>query len=1788
MAIDPELRQRLLELIYGLLPEDEVAALGSQIAEQEELAQAYAEAQQAAGLLRAAARREAPPIQLSRPTQPVAVPRVSLRPAESARPRPPGRAGGPVQAAWARRANWVVGVAAGILLLISVGGYFYHSEQLADIAAEHLRLRVTGPSRLQGGVPHRYTVNTATVTGSPLEAQIEFALYAPDGKPVMPPHKEKADEQGSLAVTIPAGLELPSDLRMEVAARYEGLEERVESRLEAEPERYITRLAMDKPRYRPGETVRYRSLTLSRLGLSADREVPVRFEVLDPRGKVVPGSVAEGKTVQGVGGGEFSLPLALGEGRYALVAHSGDGSFAEASRPFAEASRPFAVVRRDPPRLNKELEFVRQRYAPGEKVVANFSCLRGYESPSAGARLTINATVEGKTIHRGAAVLPPGGALRLPFVLPDRIDRAEAQLAVAVDDRGIREAVVKDIPLRLGKVRVSFYPEGGNLVAGLESRVYWTCRDAQGKPARATGKIVDSQGHPVAPVESTHEGMGSFSLVPLSGEQYRLKIDTPAEATEEPKLPEAVSGAGFVLNAGLGVFDAGKPLEFNVLASEGNRPLVAAAFCRGALVGQEALVTREKSNPVAIPLDEGIGGVIRLTIYDYRSSPPKPVAERLVYRRPAHRLQVQIAEHRPSYAPAEKVGLGLVLTDENGAPARGVLGAAVVDSGLYGRFREPAPLASQFLLTHELDRPEDLEHADFYLSEDPKAAAALDLLLGTQGWRRFVEKSWEQLAREGEPADRLARLVALHGPSQPPAMFDNLPELQARYAASVASYRANRTRVLNTLTTLSFFGGAGLVVFVAMLSLMNVPCGLRLWGPSVGVAAVCLVIGLILMEPGRLKSGSRGAVAFASFQPPAADAGGRQLEKKMKGAEKAMKAPADDAFAFPQWDTEPAPAVEETLSRHSVAQQLAEPAQPPPASPAARPEDLADRGERKKMKGGVAGEEAAVQAQQPAPADQVQQAAPAPTVQQPASADARSRQAQPARSQAIMPDQVAPSGTPTRLLKAKGGPVVDQPALQQVEELPQLDVLVTKSSDEKGQLGRHLSNGPFLFREYEYNYQVAQSRRRSGPSADESAETLAWQPLLATDAEGRASLQFALPDRAATYRVLVDAHAQGGRLGFGRGEVVARPPWRVEPRLPLQLTDGDRIDVPLVLADKGGDQRSAPGLAGIPAAPMKPTDWGHFQNGLATGMRMKAGEGGPSQQGLFGAMAGFGGMKAGKAGLSELAFPAGEERLSMAYSAGRGLGVPGRPFQLIPPGYPRESSRSGQIDGREEVTLSLPTDSVPGSLSVTLTVFPSPLAGIDRAAESAAQEAGGCFEQPAAASFLSALALQYLLEHDVASPAIARRAHERLQAAQAELIGYETSPTGFASFPGAPADEAATAWGLMVFREMAKVRDVDYPVIARATQWLKDRLGRLGDRRPGPDPAASAVAEAQLVWALLPSGQAGLEAQVERLAGLALQSPDPRLMALAAMGAIDAGRKSDGRKLLDRLAKAQADDGRVEPAGGSPAEGRGRSPQVETTALAALAWLKLPEYAPQADRAVAWVLKNRQASGTFGSPRATALASMALVEQDRREPRAAGGGRLIVRRADQVLAERSFAPGRQEAILVTGLEAKLRPGENRLTLELTGDQRMPYLVSVRDRSPKPVNDDASPLRLSTRLAQAKVKENQRVALAAELSNTDDRAVPITVATLGLPAGLEARLEQLRELKKAGAIDSYATQPRQVTFYWRGLAPKQKVQWNLDLDAGVPGKFTGPPSSAYLYSVPEQKQWAEPTEVEITR
>jgi hypothetical protein len=214
------------------------------------------------------------------------------------------------------------------------------------------------------------------------------------------------------------------------------------------------------------------------------------------------------------------------------------------------------------------------------------------------------------------------------------------------------------------------------------------------------------------------------------------------------------------------------------------------------------------------------------------------------------------------------------------------------------------------------------------------------------------------------------------------------------------------------------------------------------------------------------------------------------------------------------------------------------------------------------------------------------------------------------------------------------------------------------------------------------------------------------------------------------------------------------------------------------------------------------------------------------------------------------------------------------------------------------------------------------------------------------------------------------------------------------------------------------------------------------------------------------------------------------------------------------------------------------------------------------------------------------LALMAICRHANSGRGSPNAGTLTVECDGRTIGQYGFTAGVRDAIVMDGLQSALKPDENQLGINLTGDNKMPYLLTVAYHSLEPDQGSGCPVWLTAKLASPKVRRGQTVALHAKLFNGSALALPsLTAAILGLPAGLEAQTEQLEALKKAGAIDSYEVRPRELLFYGRWLTPGRRI--DLDLKAALPGKYVGPPSCAYLYDTPENKRWSDPLAIEVT-
>jgi uncharacterized protein YfaS (alpha-2-macroglobulin family) len=83
-----------------------------------------------------------------------------------------------------------------------------------------------------------------------------------------------------------------------------------------------------------------------------------------------------------------------------------------------------------------------------------------------------------------------------------------------------------------------------------------------------------------------------------------------------------------------------------------------------------------------------------------------------------------------------------------------------------------------------------------------------------------------------------------------------------------------------------------------------------------------------------------------------------------------------------------------------------------------------------------------------------------------------------------------------------------------------------------------------------------------------------WNPSLRTDKEGRASIEFEVPDNLTGWRVLAMAVTRDDLMGLGQGTFVVNQPTELRPALPNQVTEGDHFDARFTVMNRTDFKRT--------------------------------------------------------------------------------------------------------------------------------------------------------------------------------------------------------------------------------------------------------------------------------------------------------------------------------------------------------------------------------------------------------------------------------------------------------------------------------------------------------------------------------------------------------------------------------------------------------------------------------------
>ncbi len=1761
----------------------------------------------------------------------------------------------------------------------------------SDFREKQLRVVVTGPATVQPGARNVYHVAATDLNYAPTDATVSAQLMNGDKKVGAPIAGTATAQPGNYVVNLPADLpvKLGSVLDVRVSAdRPNGAraDVREELCLAAAPV-YVANLTTDKPMYQPGEEVYFHALTLDRATLKpAQEELRYHFYLTTPHGEkkdVLSGGNGivladtldnfqyvngpDQKPLRGVSAGKYQLDREAEGGEYTLT-------LLEERNRFPAQERKFIVNRYQKPQLNKELNFGKKSYGVGEEVTARCKATDTRNLPVKNQAVAATVLIDGKNYDANGretkvdlhARTDAEGIVNVRFKLPAEIDRGLASLTVKFQDGANVESIVRPIPLVLKKLNVEFFPEGGELVAGLQNRVYFQVRTPLDKPADLKGRLLED-GTPTAVQLETlndakepgvNQGMGVFTFTPKAGHAYEVQAEAPAGVTQRFALPE-LKKDGVVLTIDESVVRADKPTIAVKVYSTKPRALVVGAYCRGLLLDTVRL---EKGQTEAT-LQPGTpaGGVCRVTVFEELEGQGngrrevQPIAERLIYRAPVENVTLALHPDQSSYQPGQKVKMTVEAVNEKDEPAAAVLLLRVVDKRVVTLADEKTArsMPTHFLLTTEVRRAEDLEYADFLLGPQEKAHQALDLLLGTQGWRRFAEQDPAKFRKLHNDSAEAERLVCLFGGSEPQttdfvdqeiqkatdhyqAEVQRLADTQThakdqRQSASadvgylaavakVAQYRAYFDDVNRWL-----FPGlgvllAGIVVGSVVLGLVRKARRALPYFAAAALSAVVLAVGLEVYvshqanEPfasGKLaEDGQQVAVV-----PPASGAGAgaegnkwdeaaeqrpfdvREKKGDKKEVEKrALEGDAKDRPKDDRKDKDPT-----NLAKNIAPAPMPAPGPKgafPPGAPLAAPGGPPPLAAGKPADGNLDKPDVKL-AREVAPdanfhvipnnrrlydEDQFRaDAALRKTV-----GEAKKKKADAPRGDLAEVERArqfgAPGGGPAGPPGIGGGGGGGGFQGGSGGGLPINGNAFGRANNAKDEQLALPPLLPVVVREYAHKLNPPDN---AGVRAD-FAETLYWHPVLVLP-NGKREVSFDLGDSATTYQVTAFAHTLDGRLGSATQTFDARLPFTLEPKVPIEVTSGDKIDVPLSIANNG-------------TAKEKVRVRIESKEGLAL-LRGDA-------DAEFDVPAG---APVRKVYRFQPTLKEGQASLTFAGNAGVFADRTKNGFTVVPEGFPVVGSRSDLLEGSATQTLPLPNSWVADTLKVQVDVYPSTLADLQKGLDSLLREPHGCFEQTSTSNYPNLLILDYLKESDQTKPEVERRARDLLARGYQQLTSFECTnegkkaKEGYEWFGGtAPAHEALTAYGLLQFRDMARVQDVDPQMVERTRQYLLSRRDGKGGFERNPRAldsfgrAPDEITNAYIIWALTEGGKDDdVTKELNVLNEQAQKSKDPYFLALVANGLLNRDGRADAVRLMKKVAEIQKEDGHLDAERTSITGSGGRDLQIETTALAVLGWLKANdpgEFNAPVQKAVKWIGQQRGGYGGFGSTQSTILALKALIAYTRANKRTPQPGELKLFVGDREVSKRAFAAGATEALTlaIPDAEKVLKPGDNKVRVEITGKNAFPYTLSWTYSTLQPVSAENCPVYLTTKLAQTEVKEGDSVRLTVQVENKSGKGQGMAVAIVGLPGGLTVP-EDLKQLKEYTAkpvngdrplVSAFEIRGRELVLYWRDLAPDQKIEVPVDLIGRVPGEYSGPASRAYLYYNADLKHWVAPLKLAI--
>jgi len=282
-------------------------------------------------------------------------------------------------------------------------------------------------------------------------------------------------------------------------------------------------------------------------------------------------------------------------------------------------------------------------------------------------------------------------------------------------------------------IHLQFFPESGELVQGLNSKVGFKATNLSGHGIKIQGEVLNKEGELLTRFQSNDLGMGFFNLYNVdSSASYYARIFPSSPGAEDSQIPlPEVSRSGNILS----VIKNGK--NFRLIVASNylyNDSIYFQIACRGEVLYDLKACLKEGVFSLTLPGEMLPEGVIGLTMMDHVK---QHVATRLFFNsRPDQQLRLDLKTDKDIYLQRDLTKLEVLASRNSGETVDANLSLLVLNKDQLGDMQHSRQnILSHFLLCSDIRGV--IEKPGYYVGADTCRYDDIDALLLTQGWSKY-------------------------------------------------------------------------------------------------------------------------------------------------------------------------------------------------------------------------------------------------------------------------------------------------------------------------------------------------------------------------------------------------------------------------------------------------------------------------------------------------------------------------------------------------------------------------------------------------------------------------------------------------------------------------------------------------------------------------------------------------------------------------------------------------------------------------------------------------------------------------------------------------------------------------------------------------------------------------------------------------------------------------------------------------------------------------------------------